>query len=159
MLLDHFYPVISYWRVRKESDELLCTVRSLVMVRSQLPAQVVKAKWNIKCSEFIVSMTFVLRCEKYRANYQNKFTRAINFARNSELATIQSRFEKISDRSLKCCHEKHKFSVLRNERATFFLWSRILNIVSHKYTYQSTSKHSEWRLKSTIYLKSSRRHR
>ena len=34
--------MISYQRVQKESDKLLCTVRSLVMVRNQLPAQVVK---------------------------------------------------------------------------------------------------------------------
>ena len=34
--------MISYRRVRKESDELLCTVRSLVTVRNQLPGQVVK---------------------------------------------------------------------------------------------------------------------
>ena len=29
-------------RIQKESDELLCTVWSLVMVRSRLPAQVIK---------------------------------------------------------------------------------------------------------------------
>ena len=38
-LLKNFYPVISYRRVQKESDDLLCTVWSLVMVRNQLPAQ------------------------------------------------------------------------------------------------------------------------
>ena len=42
LLFNNFYPVITYRRVQKESDELLYTVRSLVMVRSQLPAQVVK---------------------------------------------------------------------------------------------------------------------
>ena len=41
LLLDKCYPVISHRRVRKESDELL--IWSLVMVRSQLPAQVVKS--------------------------------------------------------------------------------------------------------------------
>ena len=39
-LLNNFCPVIPYRRVEKESDELLNTVWSLVMVRSQLPAQV-----------------------------------------------------------------------------------------------------------------------
>ena len=38
---NNFYPVISYRRVQKESDELLYTLWSLVMVRNQLPAQVV----------------------------------------------------------------------------------------------------------------------
>ena len=38
---NNFCPVISYW-VQKESDELLYTAWSLVMVRNQLPAQVVK---------------------------------------------------------------------------------------------------------------------
>ena len=39
--------MISYRRVQKENDELLCTVRSLVMVRSELPAQVVNLlRWN-----------------------------------------------------------------------------------------------------------------
>ena len=33
LLLSNFYPVISYRRVQKESDELSCTARSLVMVR------------------------------------------------------------------------------------------------------------------------------
>ena len=33
----------SYRRVRKESDELLCAVWSLVTVRNQLPARVVDA--------------------------------------------------------------------------------------------------------------------
>ena len=44
LLLDNFHPVISCRRVqkKKESDELLYTVRSLVMVRDQLPAQAVK---------------------------------------------------------------------------------------------------------------------
>ena len=42
LLLDHFYPVISCRRVEKESDDLLRTDWSLVMVRNQLPAQVVK---------------------------------------------------------------------------------------------------------------------
>ena len=46
LLLDNFYPVIlkekpTNWK-EKESDELLCTVWSLVMVRNQLPVQVVK---------------------------------------------------------------------------------------------------------------------
>ena len=36
-----------YRQVQKESDELLYTVRSLVMVRNQLPAQVVNlSRWN-----------------------------------------------------------------------------------------------------------------
>ena len=39
LLLNNFYPAISYRRVQKESDELLYTVWSLVMVRNQLPAQ------------------------------------------------------------------------------------------------------------------------
>ena len=40
LILNNFYPVveISYRRVQKESDELLCTARSLVMVRNQLLA-------------------------------------------------------------------------------------------------------------------------
>ena len=42
LLVNNFYPVIPYRRVRQESDELLYTVWSLVMVRNQLPAQVVK---------------------------------------------------------------------------------------------------------------------
>ena len=41
LLLNNFYPVMSYRRVQKESDELY-TVWSLVMVRNQLSAQVVK---------------------------------------------------------------------------------------------------------------------
>ena len=39
LLLNNFYPVISYQRVHEESDELFCTVWSLVTVRNQLPAQ------------------------------------------------------------------------------------------------------------------------
>ena len=44
LLFNNFYPVTSYRRVqkKKKGDELLYTVRSLVMVRNQLPAQVVK---------------------------------------------------------------------------------------------------------------------
>ena len=42
LLLDNFYPVISYRRVQKESDELSYTVWSLVTVRNQLPARVVE---------------------------------------------------------------------------------------------------------------------
>ena len=41
LLLLNNYPMI-YRRVQTESDELLYTVRSLVTVRNQLPAQVVK---------------------------------------------------------------------------------------------------------------------
>ena len=36
LLLNNFYPVVSYRRIKKESDELLHAIRSLVMVRSQL---------------------------------------------------------------------------------------------------------------------------
>ena len=45
LLLDNFYPVVSYRPSSKEKeiDESLYTVRSLVMVRNQLPAQVVEA--------------------------------------------------------------------------------------------------------------------
>ena len=47
LLLSNFHLVISYRRVQKESNELLYeTVWSLVMVRNQLPAQVVKAVCN-----------------------------------------------------------------------------------------------------------------
>ena len=46
LLLNNFYPVISHRRVQKESDELLYTVRSLVMVRNQLPAQVVNLSFK-----------------------------------------------------------------------------------------------------------------
>ena len=43
LLLNNFYPVMLYRRVRKESDELLyIRFWSLVMVRNQLPTQVVK---------------------------------------------------------------------------------------------------------------------
>ena len=44
LLLNNFYPAISSSTSskEKESDELLRTVWSLVMVRNQLPAQVVK---------------------------------------------------------------------------------------------------------------------
>ena len=35
LLLNNFYPVISYRRVQKESEELLYTVWSLVTVRNQ----------------------------------------------------------------------------------------------------------------------------
>ena len=38
LLLSNFYPVISYRRVQ---NELLYTIRSLVMVRNQLSVQVV----------------------------------------------------------------------------------------------------------------------
>ena len=41
LLLNNFYPVI-YRPVQRESDVLLYTVWSLVMVRNQLPAQVVE---------------------------------------------------------------------------------------------------------------------
>ena len=41
ILLNNFYPTaMSYRRVRKDSDELFYTTRSLVKVRNQLPAQV-----------------------------------------------------------------------------------------------------------------------
>ena len=39
-------PVISYRRFQKESDDLSYTVRSFVMVRNQLPAQVVE-QWRV----------------------------------------------------------------------------------------------------------------
>ena len=42
LLLNNFYPVMSYRRAQKGGDELLYTVWSFVMVRNQLPAQVVK---------------------------------------------------------------------------------------------------------------------
>ena len=42
LLLDNFYPAISYRRVQKENDKLLYTVWSLLTVRNQLPTQVVK---------------------------------------------------------------------------------------------------------------------
>ena len=48
LLLNNFYPVISYRRVQKESDGLLYTVWSLVMVRNQLPAQVVEQDFEGK---------------------------------------------------------------------------------------------------------------
>ena len=41
LLLSNFYPVISYRRVRKESDAVLYTVWSLVMVRNHLPARLI----------------------------------------------------------------------------------------------------------------------
>ena len=43
LLVNNFYPVIFIptYPKEKESDELLYTVRSLVMVRNQFPAQVV----------------------------------------------------------------------------------------------------------------------
>ena len=44
LLVNNFYPVTTYRRVQKESDELLYTVWSFVMVRNQLPAQVVKLR-------------------------------------------------------------------------------------------------------------------
>ena len=44
LLLNNFYPVISYRRVQTESDELSCTVWSFVMVRNQLPAQVIEIR-------------------------------------------------------------------------------------------------------------------
>ena len=43
--------VIFYRRIQKESDELLYTVRSLVTVRNQLPAQVVKIAANTAVSK------------------------------------------------------------------------------------------------------------
>ena len=42
LLLNNFYRVISHRRVQKESNELLCTVWSLVMVRDQLTTQGIK---------------------------------------------------------------------------------------------------------------------
>ena len=39
LLLGNFYAVTYRW-IQKESDELLCTTWSLVMVRNQLPAQI-----------------------------------------------------------------------------------------------------------------------
>ena len=48
LLLDHFYPVM-YRRIQKEGE--LLTVRSLVMVRNRLPAQVVnKVQLGRKCN-------------------------------------------------------------------------------------------------------------
>ena len=44
LLVNHFYPVISYRRVQRGSEELLNTIRSLVMVRNQLPARVVQRR-------------------------------------------------------------------------------------------------------------------
>ena len=44
LLLSNFYPVISYRRVRKESDAVLYTVWSLVMVRNHLPARAVNKR-------------------------------------------------------------------------------------------------------------------
>ena len=43
---------MSHRRVRKESDELLYTVRSLVTVRNQLP--VVERKKGKLCTEFLL---------------------------------------------------------------------------------------------------------
>ena len=49
LLINDFYPVIMPTRSNgKESDELLYTVRSLVMVRNQLPAQVVNL---LRCND------------------------------------------------------------------------------------------------------------
>ena len=50
LLLNNFHPVISHRRVQKEkeSDELY-TVRSLVTVRNQSPAQVVKKRSRYIC--------------------------------------------------------------------------------------------------------------
>ena len=43
LLLSNFYPVIelNYRRIKRKEDELLYTVWPLVMVRNQLPTQVV----------------------------------------------------------------------------------------------------------------------
>ena len=59
LLLNNFYPVISYRRVpkEKESDELLYTVWSLVMVRNQLPAQVVSIKLS---ANFVADLKKIL---------------------------------------------------------------------------------------------------
>ena len=67
-LLDHFYPVTSYRRVEKESDELLYTVRSLVMVRNQLPAQVANARTtkNDRNDRLNIFVWIFHRCVKYR---------------------------------------------------------------------------------------------
>ena len=43
--------MISYRQVQNKSDDLLCTVRSLVMVRNQLSVQVV----NLSRREFFVT--------------------------------------------------------------------------------------------------------
>ena len=48
LLFNHFYPVISHRRVRKENDVLLYTVWSLVMVRNRLPAQVADTPCHTK---------------------------------------------------------------------------------------------------------------
>ena len=49
LLLNNFYPAISYPLVQKESDELLYTVWSLVMVRNQLPRTS-----RIFCSKIVI---------------------------------------------------------------------------------------------------------
>ena len=59
--VSNFYPVISYRRDRKESDELLCTVWSLVMVRSQLRTLRFKIKRKrTKVPKFLISSGFVV---------------------------------------------------------------------------------------------------
>ena len=45
LLFNNFYPAMSYRRVQKEKKAtiLLCTIRSLVMVRNRLPAHEVNS--------------------------------------------------------------------------------------------------------------------
>ena len=78
LLFNNFYPVMSYRRVQKEKDELLCTVWSLVMVRNQLPAQVVNLlRWkDVPRTNFLsqnCNIFSVLSISKYNLGKTNKF--------------------------------------------------------------------------------------
>ena len=52
--------MMSYRRVEKESDELLCTVWSLVMVRGEPVAQEVKKAVEYSKHDFYVLSNFVI---------------------------------------------------------------------------------------------------
>ena len=83
----HFYPVISYRRVRKEeeSGELLYTVRSLVMVR-EISCQrkgliKKKKKKKIKCFFFFYRFTFISNHPLIFASsvaFRGQFVRCLN---------------------------------------------------------------------------------
>ena len=78
LLLNNFYSVISYRRVEKDSDELLYTVWSLVMVRAnQLPAQEVNSENRnaiVSCNakEYISVFLFLIYVRSFLTIFHRK---------------------------------------------------------------------------------------
>ena len=69
---------MSHRRVQKESDELSYTVRSLVMVRNQLPAQVVnRCHWALEMMIIYTLGYLILKLFLFDISFERKLQRKI----------------------------------------------------------------------------------